>query len=117
MHAEDLVVDNGSNSQVVKHLSKRPPDIERPILSDAFIIEAIDLGDEAGLVVAPQQSYPVSVPHLQCQQHQEGLDAVSPSVHIVPEEDIVSVGWVAPNFKKLQKVVQLSVDISANGDR
>lgn len=46
MNTEDLVVDNGSDGEVVEDLCKGTPDVERTVLTDALIVEAVDLCDE-----------------------------------------------------------------------
>ena len=45
MQAEDLIVNEGSKGQVVEKIGEVLPDIGVPILSKAFIIEAVDLCD------------------------------------------------------------------------
>ena len=89
MNAEDLVVDDCGDGEVVEDLGEAAPDVEGTILADALIVEAVDLRDEAGLVVASQEGHSVFVAHLEGEQHQEGLDAVASSIHVVPQEDVV----------------------------
>jgi len=45
VNTEDLVVNNSSNGEEIEYFSEGPPDIERSILFDALIIEAIDLSN------------------------------------------------------------------------
>lgn len=67
-------------------------------------------------MVTPQEGNPVFIAHLQGQQHEEGLDAVPSAVHVVPQEDVVSIGRVAADLEQLQQVIELPVDVSADGD-
>lgn len=45
MGTKDLSLDNGREGEVVEEVSKHFPDIIIFVLPDAFIIEAITLGD------------------------------------------------------------------------
>lgn len=67
-------------------------------------------------MVAPEEGDSVFVPDLECEQHEEGLDAVPSAVDVVPEEDVVGVGGVSSNFEEFEEVVELPVDVSADGD-
>lgn len=53
MDAEDLIIDDGSQWEVIKDLCAIFPDIEASILPQALVVEAIDLCDLPRLVVAP----------------------------------------------------------------
>lgn len=64
MNTEDLVINEGSQAQVIKHLRAHLPYIVAAVLLDTLIIEAVHLCDLPGLVVAPDQSHPYRVPHL-----------------------------------------------------
>jgi hypothetical protein len=45
--AEDLIIYNSCQSQVIKNISAVAPYIKRSELSEAFIIESVNLGDLA----------------------------------------------------------------------
>ena len=117
MNAEDLIVDDSCYGEEVEDLSKGSPDVERSILFDALVVESVDLGDESGLVVASEQSYSVSVPHLEGQQQEEGLNAVPAPINIITQKDVVGVGRIASYFEELKQVIQLPVDVTADGNR
>ena len=117
MDAEDLIVNDSRYGEKVEDLSKSSPDVERSILFDALVVESVNLGDESGLVVASEEGYSVSVPHLEGQQEEEGLNAVPASINIVAQKYVVGVGRVAPYFEELEQVVKLPVDVAADGDR
>lgn len=116
MHAEDLIIDDCSDGEVVEDFGEGTPDVERAVFADALIVEAVDLRDESGLVVASEQGDPVLVAHLEGQQHEEGLDAVPPAIHIVAQEDVVGIGRVPSDLEQLEQVVELPVDVPADGD-
>ena len=54
-------------------------------------VEPVDLRDLPGLVVAPQERYPVRPLGLQRQQPRQRLEAVVAPVHKVPQEDVVRI--------------------------
>lgn len=64
MHAEDLVVDDGRETQVVEDLRAVPPHIHGPVLLQALVVEAVHLRDLSGLVVSADQSDPVGIANL-----------------------------------------------------
>jgi len=74
MNTEDLALYNSANSKVVEDLCAVLPGVCVTILSDSFIIEAIDCGDLSCLVIASQQSYVSGVLQFQTEKELEGLN-------------------------------------------
>jgi hypothetical protein len=64
VYAEHLVVDNGRQTEVVEDLRAIPPDIYGAVFLEAFVVEAVYLGDLPGLVVSANQGNPIRIPHL-----------------------------------------------------
>jgi hypothetical protein len=64
VHAEDFVVDDGRETQVVEDLGAVPPHIDGPVLLKALVVEAVHLRDLSRLVVSTDQSDPVRIPNL-----------------------------------------------------
>jgi hypothetical protein len=62
VYAEDFTINNSSKDEEVEHLATRFPDRCITILLLALLIETIDLGYLAGLVVASNESNLVRVP-------------------------------------------------------
>lgn len=62
MEAEYLAINECRQRQVIKQVRKEFPHIRVAVLSQALIVEAIDLGDLSGFVIAAQDrnSFPVS---------------------------------------------------------
>lgn len=56
MHSQYFAVDEGSESQVIEHLGAISPNVDRAVLSNTFIIEAIGLCDLSTFVVSSDQS-------------------------------------------------------------
>jgi len=64
MEAEDGVVDDGSEGEVVEQLGEVHPDIGVSVLSEALIVEAVHLGDLADFMVTSEDSQAVLEAHL-----------------------------------------------------
>mmetsp|Transcript_31083 Transcript_31083/g.91139 ORF Transcript_31083/g.91139 Transcript_31083/m.91139 type:complete len:336 (-) Transcript_31083:76-1083(-) len=64
VHAEDLVLDQRRERQVVEDLCAVPPDVDRAVLAQALVIKAVHLRDLPRLVVASDQGDAVRIPHL-----------------------------------------------------
>ncbi len=61
MDAKHSTIDDGSEDQEVENLTARLPDGCITVLLLALLVEAIDLGDLAGLMIAPNKCNPVWV--------------------------------------------------------
>lgn len=59
-----------SHGQIIKGIRKMLPDVSITILSEAFVIETIDLGNLTTLVITAKNCDPVFVSHFE--RHQQG---------------------------------------------
>lgn len=81
--AEDLVVDDAGEGEVVEHVGKVVPDSSIAVLAAAFGIEAVRLGDTAGLVIATDQMNAVRVAQFETDQQRDGLDTKEAAINVV----------------------------------
>lgn len=102
MHTKDLVVHHCCNCQVVENLSERSPYIQRTVFFDTLVVEAVDLSDESGLVVASEESDSVFIPDFEGQQQEECLNTVTSAIDVVAQEDVVGIWGISSNLKKLE---------------
>ena len=123
VHAEDFVVDDGSKWKVVEDFSAVLPGIGVTILPADLVVEAIDRGDLPGLVIAPEESDPVGVLDFEAEEELEGLNRMISSIHKISNEDVAGLIDFATYMRSIgtspeefEKVVELPVDIPANGD-
>ncbi len=116
MEAENCVVDNCSKGEVVKQLSEVDPDIGVTVLAQAFVVEAIDLGDLTDFMVASQDGNSVLEARLQGDEESHGLNGVVATVDIISHEKVVGIWRLSANFKELFQVMELPMDVSANCD-
>lgn len=86
MYTQYFVVNDGCQSETVEYISAVLPDIQRAILPQTFIIEAIHLGYLAGLMVSSDEGYPWSVSDLQCYEQLECFDAIDTTIDKVSQK-------------------------------
>lgn len=114
--AEDAIIDDGGEREVVKDISAIPPDIERAILPEAFIIEAIHLRDLTALMITSDQRDQIRIANFICKQQEERLNTIEPAVYKISQEKIAYARNISAISKKLQQVIELSMNIAANCD-
>jgi len=116
MEAENLVFDDSSQGQVIEQLSELLPDVGVTVLPQALVVEAVDLGDLSRLVIASQDRDTVLEAHLERDEKSDRLDTVVTAIDIVTHEVVVRIRGLPANLEKLTQIVELSVDVTANGD-
>lgn len=68
MNTEDAIIDNGGEREVIEDVSAVSPYIERAVLSQAFIVKSVDLGDLSALVVSPDECYEIGIADFICEE-------------------------------------------------
>jgi hypothetical protein len=86
VQAEDLVVDEGGEGQVVEEVGEVLPDVGVAVLAQALVVEAVDLSDLAGLVVATKNGDALRVSNLESDEESDGLDGIVATVDVVAWE-------------------------------
>lgn len=81
--AEDLIIDQGSEGEVIEEVGEVFPDIRIAILPEALIVEAIDLSDLAGFVVATEDCDSLGVSDFEGNEQCDGLNRVVTSINVV----------------------------------
>jgi hypothetical protein len=135
VYAEHLVVDNGRQTEVVEDLRAIPPHVYGTVFLEAFVVETVYLGDLPGLMVSSNQGNPIRIPHLltakcpirrspccctrdgiylKSQQQKEGFHTVVAAVDKITEEQVIRIRALSTDFKQLDKVIELSMNISTN---
>ena len=77
-----------------------------------FIIESIYSVDACTLVVPSKKKEVLWILDLVRQQQADGFKRLLPTVHVVPEEEIVGLWRKTSVFKKPQKIVVLPVNVA-----
>lgn len=112
MDAEDLIVDDAGEGQVIEHVGEVMPYCRVAVFARAFGVEAVGLGDAARFVVASDEVDALRVAEFEADEEGDCFDAEEAAVDVVPEEEIVGVGTVAANLEDLNHVEELSVYVS-----
>lgn len=90
MNAHDVAVDDGRERHVVEEFRARSPDGDGLELAVALVVEAVDLGDLSGLVVAADEANSVGVSCLVEEKKEQGFDGVVAAIDEVAHEDVGS---------------------------
>lgn len=83
VETEDLVVDQGGQRKVVEKVGKVLPNVGVSVLSEAFVVEAVNLGNLSGLVVASENGYALGVSNLEGDEKGDSFDGVVASIDVV----------------------------------
>lgn len=81
--AEDLVLDEGGEGKVVKKVGEIFPDVGVAVLAQTLVVEPVDLGDLAGLVVATKDGDTLRVTDFEADEECDSLYRVVSTVDIV----------------------------------
>lgn len=65
VHGKDFILDNGGETEVIKDFSAISPYIDRPVFSQTFIVEAVDLCDLSTFVISADESDAIGVSYFE----------------------------------------------------
>jgi hypothetical protein len=111
VHAQNLLVDEGHNRQTVEALGEGLPQLDAKS-SFALVVKAVYSVDRGRLVIASQQEEVLGVFDFIGQQQTDGLETLLASVNIIPQEQVVRVGWVLAILEQSQQVVVLAMHVA-----
>jgi hypothetical protein len=83
VQAEDLVIDQGGEGEVVEEIGEVLPYIRIAVFSETFIVEPIDLCDLTGFMVATEDGDALGISDFQGYEEGDGLNGVVPSINII----------------------------------
>ena len=83
MEAEHGIINHRCQRQVIEGLGEELPHVGVAVLAQALVVEAIHLGDLAGLVVAAEDGDAAGVADLESDEEGDGLDRVVSTVDVV----------------------------------
>ena len=95
MNTENFTVDDSAEDKEVKDLAATLPDGRITVFLLAFFVEAVDLGDLAGFMIAAHEGDAVGIADFEAEEESEGLETEVPAVDEVAKEDVVLVTWNA----------------------
>jgi hypothetical protein len=83
VEAEDLVVDQGGEGEVVEQVGEVLPHIGIAVLPETLVVESVYLCDLARLVVAAENGDAAGISDLERHEEGDGLDRVVTAVNII----------------------------------
>lgn len=130
--AEDLVVDDAGEGEVVEHVGEVMPDGGVAVFATTFGIEAVGLSDSSGLVVAADEMNAMGIAKFETDQKRDGLYTKEAAINVVAyawsercgqavacarhtEEEVVRVGTWPTDLEYLEEVKELAVDVADDG--
>ena len=79
-------------------------------------LEYLHLCDLSALVIASEDGDSILIAHLKGDEKSHRLHTVVATIDVVTHEEVVRVGWLTANLEELAQVVELTVDITTDGD-
>ncbi len=92
-----LSVDEGGQGEVVEKVGEETPDVSVPVFAETFVVEAVNLGDLPGLVVASEDGDSVLVSEFESNEKCDGLNGIVASVDVITHKKVVGVWRVSPD--------------------
>lgn len=88
MHTKDLLINNSSNRQAIKAISKDPPELNResPL---ALVVEAVDAVDTGTFVVAAEDEKVLWVLDLVGEEEGDGFEGLAAAVNVITQEKVI----------------------------
>mmetsp|Transcript_15428 Transcript_15428/g.48182 ORF Transcript_15428/g.48182 Transcript_15428/m.48182 type:complete len:233 (+) Transcript_15428:607-1305(+) len=116
VHAQNLLVDPGSDGKAVEQIGKGSPQLN-VVPALALVVKAVDAINGGTLVVATQQKEVLRVLNLVRKQQANRLQALLSTVNVVAKEEVVGTRRESSVFEQPKQVVVLPVNVTANLDR
>ena len=91
MEAEDVIIDHGCQRQVVKEVRQVLPDISIAVLSETFVVEAIDLCDLTTFMVTAENRDAFLKAYFEADEKCDGLHRVVSTIDVVTHEEVICI--------------------------
>ena len=116
MNTEDFAFDNSTNAEIVENFGAVLPRVGITILSNSLIVEPVHSSNLSGFMITSEESNMCRVLEFQTKQELESFYAVVSSINEVTHEDISGVRDFTALVEEFQEIMELTMDISANGN-
>ena len=91
MKAENLIFDDSCQRQVVKEVRQVLPDISIAVLSETFVVEAIDLCDLTTFMVTAENRDAFLKAYFEADEKCDGLHRVVSTIDVITHEEVISI--------------------------
>ena len=116
MHAENSILNHGTNRQVVEDLSEGLPK-SQGIDSFTLIIKPINSINRRTFMITSKQEEILRIFDFIAKQKDYSLETLLASVNIVSQEEIISGLWSSIQLEQLNQIIELSMNISKDSQR
>lgn len=111
MHAENLLINKCCDGEAIEAISEGLPQLD-VIAALALIIKSVNTINGCALVVATEEEEVLRVLDLVGQEEAHGLEGLLATINIIPQEEVVGIGWETAIFEKSEQIVVLPVHIT-----
>ena len=101
MKAENLILDDSCQRQVVKEVSQVFPNVSIAILSETFVVESVDLCDLTTFMVSAENRDAFLEAYFKADEKCDGLYRVVSTVDVITHEKVICIRGAATDFEKL----------------
>jgi len=132
VEAEDLVVNEGGKREIIEQIGKELPNIGIAVFSETFVVEAINLGDLARLMIASEDRNSGWVSYLEGNEKGNGFYRVVTPINVIAcmqwsvcfkgngktvytHEEVVGIRIWSTDSEEFHQVVKLPMNVSAYG--
>lgn len=98
--AEDLIIDKSGKREIVEEVGKEFPNVGVAVLSQAFVVETVNLGDLPRFVITAEDGNAVAVAYFHRDEEGDGLDGIVTPIDVVSHEEVIRIGRVAAYSKE-----------------
>lgn len=88
--AEDLVVDESSEGEVVEEVCKVLPHVGIAVLAKTFVVESVNLGDLTRLVISSEDGDALGIADFEGNEEGDGLHRVVSAINIISYRSHIS---------------------------
>lgn len=113
MHAEDLVVDDDGERQVVEHVGEVVPHIRVAVLAATLGVEAVGLRHTTRFVVAADEMHAVRVAQFEADEKGDRFDTEEAAVDVVACTETRGLGENLDQYRKRREEKRACVDARA----
>ncbi len=111
MHAENFLVNHGSNRKTIEHIAEYAPKSDRES-TFALVIEAVDSVDLSTLVVSSKQEEVLRVLDFVAKEETDCFNGLFSTIDVVSQEEVIGLRGEATILEDAKQVVVLSMDIT-----
>ena len=111
MHAENLLINDGSNGEAVEAVRKRLPELH-VVATLALIVETVDTIDASAFVVTAKDEEVLGVLDFVGQQQTDRFERLLSSIDVISQKQVVGLRGELTILEQAQQIVVLAVNIT-----